>query len=70
MNHIGTHDTERALTMLGGEQAATAGMAEQSCPFPGTAGKGQTETEAGFPAAITLPGIPCIYYGDEAGLRV
>ena len=31
MNHIGTHDTERALTMLGGEPAGSNGREWQSC---------------------------------------
>ena len=30
MNHIGTHDTERALTVLGGEPAGERGRAWQS----------------------------------------
>lgn len=71
MNHIGTHDTERAITVLGGTPANGRGREWQS-------GKhlSQREREIGRErlklAAIMqyiLPGVPCIYYGDEAGLE-
>ena len=47
LNLLGSHDTPRALTVLGGDGAAIR-MA--------------TLLQA------TLPGAPCIYYGDEIGL--
>ncbi|MDR3344324.1 MAG: glycoside hydrolase family 13 protein [Oscillospiraceae bacterium] len=66
MNHIGTHDTVRAMALLGG--AETDGR------------KAVTLTQQQRQVAIarikiaavlqyTLPGIPCVYYGDEAGLE-
>ncbi len=40
MNHIGTHDTERALTMLGGEPAGSNGRNGRAVmPFPRNSGK-------------------------------
>ncbi|MDR0922023.1 MAG: glycoside hydrolase family 13 protein [Lactobacillales bacterium] len=46
-NNIGTHDTERILTMMGNH-------------------KGKVNLALGL--MFMLPGVPCIYYGDEAGL--
>ena len=45
LNNLGTHDTERILTMIGPENNANA-----------------------IAMMFSLPGVPCIYYGDEAGL--
>ncbi len=47
LNLLGSHDTPRLRTMLGGDRAAVA-MA--------------------MLAIMTLPGAPCIYYGDELGM--
>ena len=71
MNHIGTHDTERVLTVLGGEPAGTRGREWQSA---------QRMTEEQRALGIRrlklasfiqylLPGVPCLYYGDEAGME-
>lgn len=45
LNNLGTHDTERILTMVGDENNSLA-----------------------ISMMFVLPGVPCIYYGDEAGL--
>ena len=45
LNNLGTHDTERILTMVGEKNLSVA-----------------------LAMLFVLPGIPCIYYGDEAGL--
>ena len=71
MNHIGTHDTERALTMLGGEAAGSRGRTWQSQQKL-TADARETALEKLRLAALLqfmLPGVPCIYYGDEAGME-
>ncbi len=71
MNHLGTHDTERILTMLGGEPAGGRGREWQAA---------QRLTEEQRTLALQrlrlasliqylLPGVPCIYYGDEAGIE-
>ena len=71
MNHIGTHDTERILTSLGGEPASGRGRAWQS-------DKKMNETQMWNAKKLlyitallqyTLPGIPSLYYGDEAGME-
>lgn len=71
MNHIGTHDTERALTVLGGEPAGERGRAWQSAQRM-TPDQRETALERLRLASLlqfTLPGVPCIYYGDEAGME-
>lgn len=71
MNHIGTHDTERILTVLGGEplngrdrewQHRTKLSQEQRS-------KGIALLKLASLMQYTLPGVPCIYYGDEAGME-
>ena len=71
MNHIGTHDTERALTVLAGEPAHGRGRLWQS-------GERLTAEQRARGLALmrlaslmqyTLPGVPCVYYGDEAGME-
>ena len=71
MNHIGTHDTERALTVLGGEPAGERGRAWQSAQRM-TPDQRETALERLRLASLLqfmLPGVPCIYYGDEAGME-
>ena len=48
LNNLGTHDTERILTVL-----------NQSVPL----------VKIAFALLFNLPGIPCVYYGDEAGVE-
>jgi cyclomaltodextrinase len=48
LNLIGSHDTPRARTVMGGDPAAM---------------------ELAVLLQATLPGTPCIYYGDEIGLE-
>ena len=71
MNHIGTHDTERALTVLAGEPLHGHGRHWQS-----TAHLTKERRRSGLRLMrlaslmqFTLPGVPCIYYGDEAGME-
>ena len=71
MNHIGTHDTERILTVLAGEPAMGRGrnwQAEQSLSAHSNA-HGITLLKLASVLQYTLPGVPCLYYGDEAGLE-
>lgn len=71
MNHIGTHDTCRVLNRL-----ATHGDYRNGCEGRYAGGLTDYQKEYGkkllrLVAAMqfTLPGVPCIYYGDEAGLE-
>lgn len=47
LNNVGTHDTERILTQLGGNR---------------------DKLSLAFALLVLFPGVPCVYYGDEAGL--
>lgn len=69
MNHIGTHDTCRVLNRL-----ATLGNYESSHLERYKGGLDAERKEWGktllkliSSMQFTLPGVPCVYYGDEAG---
>lgn len=71
MNFLGTHDTERILTVLGGEPdfgedndvlAARHMTADER-------EKAKRLLCCGYALLAALPGTPCIYYGDEAGME-
>ncbi len=71
MNSLSTHDTERAITVMAGE------------PLDGKDREWQADTKlddehkklgvkllkVASAMQFTLPGFPCIYYGDEAGME-
>ncbi len=71
MNILGTHDTERILTVLGGKSGegvdndtlSTLRMNEEERK------RGKRMLKIASVLQFTLPGIPSIYYGDEAGLE-
>lgn len=48
LNNIGTHDTQRILTALGGNI---------------------DKLKLAIGLLFMFPGVPCIYYGDEVGIR-
>ena len=71
MNHIGTHDTMRAITQLAGESCEYRDRNWQS---------GRVLSDERYMLGVrllklaaviqfTLPGVPCIYYADEAGMQ-
>lgn len=71
MNHLSTHDTMRAITALAGESCAYRDRKWQS-----THSLGEREyrygvmlLEAASAMQFALPGVPTIYYGDEAGIQ-
>lgn len=71
MNLLGTHDTERILTALAAKPCgdldndalATIHMTEEE------RARGRTLVMLASTLQFTLPGIPCIYYGDEVGME-
>ncbi len=70
MNHLGTHDTARILTKLSTDVYPTNRMAQSARRLS------DKERELGIKrlkmAAViqyTLPGIPSLFYGDEAGVE-
>lgn len=70
MNHIGTHDTVRVLTKLG---LGDSHPPSENRRLPAL-NKTQRRRAIGLlkmlsMAQFTLPGVPCIYYGDEVGLE-
>ncbi len=71
MNLLGTHDTERILTVLGGRDIS-------SLPFEEIKNARLSSEERALAVArlcvayailYFMPGIPCIYYGDEVGME-
>ena len=71
MNHIGTHDTERVLTVLGGEPAGNRGREWQAAQHlsPEQWETGMKRLRLASLMQYLLPGVPCLYYGDEAGME-
>ena len=71
MNHIGTHDTERALTLLGGEPSRGRGRSWQAAQRLSAEERALAVRRLKLATLLqfALPGVPCIYYGDEAGME-
>lgn len=73
MNFIGTHDSIRAITALAGkkikisvesrEQQASTHLSNSEYRI------GVLRMKAASLLQMSLPGVPCIFYGDEAGLE-
>lgn len=72
MNVLGTHDSVRIITALAGEEL------DPDTPRFVQSGTHLTEEEwargiellkTASLLQMTLPGVPCIYYGDEAGVE-
>ena len=70
MNHLGTHDTPRLLTRLG-EKYYPPTRAEQSNFTLSDEQYALAKKKQKLASVIqyTLPGVPSLYYGDEAGLQ-
>jgi glycosidase len=71
MNLLGTHDTVRILTILGGESSegksnATLAVLRMD---NGRRSYAVKKLMSAYTVLATLPGIPTIFYGDEAGLE-
>ena len=71
MNLLGTHDTERILTVLGGRSSEGKTNAELSTMKMTKEERKNAVSLLKLAYAIvsTVPGVPCIYYGDEAGME-
>lgn len=67
MNHLGTHDTERIFSILGGFSGENIGREKQRELKLSEKQKIQAEKllRQAVVLQYTLPGVPCIYYGDE-----
>ncbi len=72
MNHIGTHDTERAITALAGENPEGHGrhwQCEHNTLSDYDYLKGVSMLKVASLIQYTLPGVPSLYYGDEIGMQ-
>ncbi|MCD7722395.1 MAG: glycoside hydrolase family 13 protein [Clostridiales bacterium] len=70
MNHIGTHDTERALNSLAGESAdgrSRQWQHEHNVLDARQYKRGVHMLKIASLMQFTLPGVPSIYYADETG---
>ena len=71
MNHLGTHDTARMLTILGKKDSfignrdwqARQKLSEFECE------QGIKRLKTAAVIQYTLPGVPSLFYGDEAGVE-
>ncbi|MBQ7364288.1 MAG: glycoside hydrolase family 13 protein [Clostridia bacterium] len=71
MNLLGTHDTERILTRLSGEgengrsedELATATLSEERYRLA------KSRLMSAYLLLATVPGVPTVFYGDEAGMQ-
>ena len=70
MNSLSTHDTERALTLLAAPDSRTLPREEQAeyRLSPQQYRQGVSLLKIAITLQFFLPGIPCIYYGDEIGM--
>ena len=71
MNFVSTHDIERAINRLGGEYCddkTKDWMAERYLSDEQYA-HGKNLLKVAMALQFFLPGVPSIYYGDEAGLQ-
>lgn len=71
MNFLGTHDTERILTILGGEECGDKTNLELST-LRMTKERRETATKLltlAYAIIAGLPGVPCVFYGDEVGVE-
>ncbi len=71
MNLLGTHDTERILTVLGGVSSHGKSSAELLKARMTNSERriAKRRLMCAYTLIATLPGIPSVFYGDEAGLE-
>lgn len=69
MNSLSTHDTARILTVLGGKNAYS--KEEMSELFLSEEERRAAIEKLKMATVLqyTLPGVPCVYYGDENGME-
>lgn len=71
MNLLGSHDTVRVLSALGGAPDRDALTRDQQAEYSLTEEQTLLGKRRLILAAVlqaSMPGVPCIYYGDEAGV--
>lgn len=71
LNLVSSHDVVRAATALSGapsRHALTRAQQAAYAPAPEDAARGRLRLLLATAIQTALPGVPCLYYGDEAGL--
>ena len=72
MNSLGTHDTARILTLLGGVGTQPPGTRQERAAHrlsPEERACAVSLLKVGAAIQFLFPGSPCVYYGDEAGME-
>lgn len=70
MNFLGTHDTRRILTVLGCDEFPKTKKEEADMQLSEEQYKlAVKRLKPAFALVMFLPGVPCVFYGDEAGLE-
>lgn len=69
MNSLSTHDTWRILTLLSGAEWESRDVRATAKLTPEQLQKAKALNRVATLLQFTLPGVPCVYYGDEAGLE-
>lgn len=70
MNFLGTHDTPRILTVLGGGREGQSGIVMSKDRLSSAARERALRlTASAFMLLSILPGALSVYYGDEAGME-
>ncbi len=71
LNILGSHDTQRIITVLGGAPGRDALSRSRQAEFKLTEEArniGKKRYKLALMIQLTYIGVPCIYYGDEVGL--
>ncbi len=71
LNLLGSHDTPRIATVLGGAPHRDALTREEQARFrlgPDAASRGKARLALAQTLLFAHPGVPCTYYGDEIGM--
>ena len=70
MNLLGSHDTPRAISVLAdiGDMAPDRVYRHPFMMDPEDYARGRRRLIASWALVCWLPGMPCLYYGDDAGL--
>lgn len=69
MNHLGTHDTPRILTVLGDSFHGSKEERAEHFMLPEQRAMAAERLRLAAFLQFTLPGMPSIFYGDEAGME-
>lgn len=72
LNLLGSHDRERLFTVLGGAPDSDSLSEDERASYrldEGQVGLAKARLWVAALLQMTLPGVPCVYYGDERGLE-